>query len=115
MIDRRQLVFAAVALLSATPATAQFTGPSVRGGAMTVAEAGNARLGRYVTLEGSIVSHLRGDYFRFSDGTGEIRVEIPPAAFGGRQIGPDDRVRILGEIDTGRVGRYVWVKSLTPL
>lgn len=111
MISRRQLFVAALSM-TAAPALAQFTGPSVQGQASTVADLANARLGRYVTLEGNIVAHQRADYYTFRDGTGEIRVEIPSAAFGGRQIGPDDGVRIMGEIDTGRTGRYVWVKSL---
>ena len=115
MIARRTVLLAAGAALLAGPAAAQFTGPSVQGQPATVAEALNSRPGRYVTLEGSIVAHLREEYYTFRDSTGDIRVEIPAEAFGGRQIGPNDTVRIMGEIDTGRSGHYVWVKSLQPL
>jgi uncharacterized protein (TIGR00156 family) len=64
-------------------------------------------------MEGNIVAHLRGDYYQFSDGSGEIRVEIPSGTFGGQQVGPQTRVRIMGEVDQGGAGRYVWVKSLS--
>lgn len=96
----------------ASPALAQFTGPSVQGGDTTVAQAQEARLGSYHTLEGNIVSHLRDDYYMFRDSSGEMRVEIAPGRFGGQQIGPEDTVRIMGEVDQGITGRYIWVKSL---
>jgi len=115
MITRTMIAAATCAALLAAPAVAQFTGPSVQGQASTVADAQNTRIGRYVTLEGNIVAHLRGNYYTFRDDSGEMRVEIPADTFGGRQIGPDIRVSIMGEIDTGRGGRYVWVKSLQPL
>ncbi|WP_375691331.1 YgiW/YdeI family stress tolerance OB fold protein [Pseudooceanicola sp. LIPI14-2-Ac024] len=94
-------------------AAAQFSGPSAGGQPATVAAAQSARLGSYVTLEGSIVSHLRGDYYLFSDGSGEIQVEIPQRTFGGQAVTPETRVRIVGEVDR-RIGgqRYIWVKSL---
>jgi uncharacterized protein (TIGR00156 family) len=99
-------------LAIATPALAQFSGPSVQGGQATVAAAMDAPPGSYHTLEGSIVSHLREDYYMFRDSTGELRVEISPGRFGGRQIGPEDTVRIMGELDRGTAGQYLWVKSL---
>jgi uncharacterized protein (TIGR00156 family) len=112
MINRRTFFTAAAAGLAAAPAFAQFTGPSAQGEGTTAAAIENTRVGRYVTLEGNLVAHLRADYYSFSDDSGTVRVEIPRATFGGRQIGPADRVRIMGEVDTGRFGRYVWVKSL---
>ena len=77
MITRRTFLVFMAPILVATAASAQFTGPSVQGGQATVAAAQNARAGSYHTLEGSIVSHLREDYFMFSDSTGEMRVQIP--------------------------------------
>lgn len=108
------LAFCASLLLAST-ATAQFTGPSASGRPATVAETRDARLGSYVTLTGHIVDHQRSDYFTFRDASGEIRVEIAPGVFGGRKIGPDTQVRLLGEVDRGPAGRYVWVKSLEVL
>ena len=96
-------------------ASAQFSGPSATGRASTVVDARDVRLGSYVTLTGHIVDHQRSDYFTFRDDTGEIRVEVAPGVFGGRKVGPDTKVRLLGEVDRGPAGRYVWVKSLEVL
>lgn len=102
----------ALLLLPAT-AAAQFTGPSARGQEMTVAAAQKARPGSYVTLTGRIAAHLREEYYRFVDDSGEIRVEIPDGLWAGRQVGPDQTVRLLGEVDRTMGGaRYVWIKSL---
>lgn len=115
MLSRRaMLAFSLVASL-AVPAAAQFTGPSEQGATGTVADAQDARPGTYVTLEGSIVAHLREDYYRFADDTGEIRVEIPAETFAGREVAPATRLRLQGEVDMGFRGRYVWVESLTIL
>jgi len=108
------LVFCLCASLAAA-AMAQFTGPSVAGRPSTVAETRDARLGSYVTLTGNIVNHQRGDYFTFRDDTGEIRVEIESRLWQGRQVAPQDRVRLMGEVDRGFGGRYVWVKTLDVL
>ena len=101
-----------LAFFLATEATAQFSGPSVTGQTSTVAQTANARLGSYITVTGNIVAHERGDYFTFQDGTGTIRVEIANDVWQGRNIGPQTRVRLLGEVDQGLAGRYLWIKSL---
>ncbi len=112
MFRKRILVAAAFAITAGTT-WAQFTGPSVQGGQSTVSDALNARLGSYVTLQGNLVSHLREDHYMFRDKTGEIRVEISPGRFGGKQVGPEDSIRIMGEVDKNLRGRYIWVKSLS--
>jgi uncharacterized protein (TIGR00156 family) len=100
-------------LMGAVPAVAQFQGPTVQSGpTMTVQEALQARVGSYVTLTGSIVTNLRGNYFEFRDASGSLRVEIEPAVWRGRPVTPTDRVRIFGEIENGPAGRYMWVKTL---
>lgn len=113
MPTRRIFLFSLFAIAGAVPAFAQFTGPSVEGAPTTVANALNARPGTYVTIDGNIVAHLREDYYQFSDGSAEIRIEIPRETFGGQQVGPQTRVRIMGEVDQSMSGRYVWVKSLS--
>jgi uncharacterized protein (TIGR00156 family) len=115
MLVRRTILASLVTSICAAPAFAQFTGPSVQGAPSSVADALNLRVGSYVTLEGNITAHLRGDYFQFSDASGQIRVEIPAATFGGRQVGPQTRVRLMGEVDQSNAGRYLWVKSLNLL
>jgi hypothetical protein len=62
-----------------------------------------------------IVAHQRQNYFSFRDGSGEIRVEIDPGLWQNRKVGPDDKVRLVGELDQGTAGRYLWVKSLEVL
>lgn len=112
MVYRLALVLLSLAIATASPAVAQFTGPSLQGQQSSVAAVQSVRIGSYVALEGSVVAHLREDYYLFRDDSGEIRVEISRRAFAGQEVGPDDRVRIMGEVDSGRSGRYVWVKSL---
>ncbi|AHG18711.1 hypothetical protein Z042_03125 [Chania multitudinisentens RB-25] len=93
-------------------AAANFTGPSATGQASTVQQAMNTRVGSYITLTGHIVAHQRGDYFTFRDDSGTLRVEIEDSVWRGRNVGPETRVRLLGEVDNGPAGRYLWVKSL---
>ena len=104
-----------MALVVATPVAAQFTGPGAAGAEMTVAQAVAARAGTYVTLVGNIVAHQREDYFTFRDASGDIRVEVAAEVFQNRPVAPETNVRLLGEVDTGRSGPYVWVKSLEVL
>ena len=100
-------------LMMVAPALAQFTGPSVQGRGTTVAAVQEVRIGTYVTLTGRITAHLRENYYRFADDTGEIRVEITGQAWQGRSVGPDTKITIMGEVDRTLTGRrYVWVKSL---
>lgn len=93
-------------------ANAQFRGPSGQSGVTTVAAAQDARLGSYVTLKGNIVSHLRGEYYKFRDATGEIRVEVSRGIWRGREVTPTTSVRIMGEVDRGWSGRYIDVERL---
>lgn len=101
--------------LMTSTAMAQFNGPSAAGSTHTVAQLHhnkNVVLGRYVTITGHIVEHLRGDYYTFRDQTGDFRVEIENSVWQNRQINPNDRVRLVGEVNSGGFGRYLWVKSL---
>jgi uncharacterized protein (TIGR00156 family) len=109
---KTKLLLLLLGLLLAAGAGAQFRGPSVAGQTQTVSQVRDTRLGTYVTLTGNIVNHLRGDYFTFRDATGEIRVEIEGPLWRNVKVGPEDTVRLLGEIDRGPAGRYVWVKSI---
>lgn len=108
----RSLVFSLV-LIAACPAAAQFVGPAVTGDEMTIERARSAGVDSYVTVTGSIASHLREEYYIFHDDTGEIRVEIEDELWAGRQVSPDDTVRLRAEVDRRSNGeRYLWVQSL---
>ena len=81
-----------------------------------MAEAQAARPGTYLTLTGSIVAHQRDDCFTFRDDPGEMRVATDDGLWAGRQVGPSDSVRLLGEIDQTAAGvTYLWVKSIDPV
>jgi uncharacterized protein (TIGR00156 family) len=114
-IVKIRLLAVVLGALLFTNAQAQFTGPSAAGRETTVAEVRDTRLGTYVTVTGRIVAHQRGDYYSFRDDTGEIRVEVDSATWRGRAVTPETKVRLLGEIDRGPAGRYLWVKSLEVL
>jgi len=109
---KRLFITSVLCLFLASNAIAQFTGPSATGQPSTVAEVQKANWGSYVILTGNIVEHQRQDYFTFRDQTGDIRVEIEVGTWQGRPVNPQTRVRLLGEVDRGVTGRYVWVKSL---
>ena len=109
---RKKLLAYLMFSVIASTAAAQFTGPGASGRAATVAQVEQARLGSYVTLTGHIVNHQRSSYYTFRDSTGDIRVEIESDVWNNRQVGPDTKVRVLGEVDRGRSGRYIEVKSL---
>ena len=113
-VPTRRAILAA-AFACALPATAlgQFTGPSAAGVEMTVSEALETRPGTYATLAGTITAHLSEEYYRFEDDTGSIRVEIQGGLWRGRRVGPEDRVRLSGEVDRTLAGaRYLWVTGL---
>jgi Uncharacterized conserved protein len=112
---RTKFLFLAAAL-AASPAAAQFTGPSVQGAEMTVEAARAARVDSYVTVTGRIASHLREDYYLFRDATGEIRVEIEDRVWAGRPVDPETDLRLRAEVDRNAAGTvYLWVQSLDVL
>lgn len=96
----------------ASPALAQFSGPSQTNQPTTVQQVADARLGSYVTLSGRIVAHQGEDYYTFRDATGEMRVEIESEVWRNREVDPDTDVRLSGEVDRNRRGRYLSVDSL---
>jgi len=109
---RGRLAIVVLCGLLSPVATAQFTGPGATGQATTAAQVRGARLGSYVIVTGNIVAHQRQNYFTFRDGSGEIRVEIENPVWQNRPIAPETKVRLLGEVDQGIAGRYLWIKSL---
>ncbi len=111
MLNGKHFVLALGSLI-AVAARAQFTGPGAPAPATTVAELRDARMGGYFTVSGKSVAHLSENYCAFRDGSGEVRVEIEPAVWQSRKLGPDDKVRVVAELGQGAAGRYLWIKSL---
>ncbi|MCL2414429.1 MAG: NirD/YgiW/YdeI family stress tolerance protein [Bacteroidales bacterium] len=83
-------------------------------GLMSVSEVLNLRRDDVpVTLQGRIIYHIRSDYYRFSDETGQIRIEIPPRVWGNLRVTADDFIEISGIVDRNFLIRnYVEVRSI---
>lgn len=113
-MKKRMLLLLALGL-GTTAAMAQFTGPNAASQVITVSQVGNARLGSDVTLEGNVIERQREDYYTFRDATGDIRVEIERRVWRDRQVGPEQKVRITGEVERGWSGRYIDVDVLEVL
>ena len=90
---------------------AQFVGGMPRASAMSVKAARAAPIDTYVVVTGSIVAHLREDYYTFRDATGDIRVEISDRVWSGRPVTPKNTVRLVAEVDRNSSGLvYLWVQ-----
>lgn len=96
----------------ATTASAQFVGPGRAGQPITVAQVADARLGSIVAVAGNIIKRQRANYYTFRDETGEIRVEISRAVWRGREVRPETKVKLTGEVERGFFGRYLDVKAV---
>jgi uncharacterized protein (TIGR00156 family) len=101
---------AVMCMLMIAPAMAQFKGPGSAGGyvgpgadnrgSSVAAILKNPVDDQRVTLRGNIIRHIGGDKYMFSDGTGEIRVDIDDHLFPVQPIDESTVVEIIGEVDT---------------
>ena len=99
--------------LAASSAMAQYTGSSAsRGGfqgpgsasdqPMTVANILRTPVDDLrVTLRGNIIRKIGGDKYAFSDGTGEIRVDIDHSEWPAEPVNEKTTVEIIGEVYIG--------------
>jgi uncharacterized protein (TIGR00156 family) len=93
-------VLASAVLLSlAAAASGQYYGPGSGPVGNTVAAARELPDDAPVVLEGYIIRQLRREHYVFRDATGEIQVEIDDKKWVGRRVGPETKVRIIGEMD----------------
>lgn len=109
---KKALMTALVVASSAAfaPAFAQFQGASAGGGFTGPGSANSANTvadilknpvdDQRVTLRGNITRHIGGDKYMFSDGTGEIRVDIDDHEFPPQPINEKTTVEISGKVDT---------------
>lgn len=67
--------------------------------AISVKQAMSATDNSMITLEGNITQQIDDDEFWFTDGTGQIKVEIERHVWNGLNVGPNDKVRIFGKLD----------------
>ena len=89
----------------AVTALAQYSGPSDRKASATARYASVAEVLKnpvddvMVTFEGRLVREVGKEKYLFSDGTGEIRVEIDNDVFPKGAVDDKTRVRIHGEVE----------------
>ncbi|MGR5241691.1 NirD/YgiW/YdeI family stress tolerance protein [Photobacterium damselae] len=77
-----------------------FSGPSVAMNTVkSVLDAGMFSDDRPVTLTGHILTSQGGELYTFTDGTGNITVEIDNENWYGIQVTPKTKITINGEID----------------
>ncbi|MDR3089323.1 MAG: NirD/YgiW/YdeI family stress tolerance protein [Desulfobulbaceae bacterium] len=93
------------------PAGAEFVGPG--SSTSTAREALNMRDDTPVSLVGNIVQRIGGDTYLFRDQTGSINVDIDAVKWDGQKIGPDDKVRIDGEVDRDWMSVEIDVDRIT--
>ncbi|MFN4040951.1 MAG: YgiW/YdeI family stress tolerance OB fold protein [Brevundimonas sp.] len=102
----RTLALAAASTLAlsiASPALAQFQGPGATPSPASVAEILRTPVDdQKVTLSGVIVRKVGDERYIFSDGSGEIQVEIDDDDLPREPFGPRARVEIRGEVDLER-------------
>lgn len=108
------LPLALFSALSTAPAMAAYTGTPAAA-QVSVKDLANQKNDAWVTLQGKLVSQVSHDKYLFSDGSGEIQVEIDQKVWNGVNAGPNDTVKITGEYDRewGMDKNKVDVKSIS--
>ncbi|MBV7437891.1 NirD/YgiW/YdeI family stress tolerance protein [Aeromonas encheleia] len=105
-------VIGLLALMSVSSYTmAAYTGPQEQN-KVSVAQLKDVADDQWVTLEGKLVKHLGGENYLFKDSSGEVEVEVDQKVWRGTEVGPDDLIRIRGEVDHSWNKTEVEVESL---
>jgi uncharacterized protein (TIGR00156 family) len=82
------------------PGFADYRGPGTQPGEITVKQIlDKPHDEQVVVLQGTIVRQEKKDRYVFTDGTGEIRVEIAAKKFPAEPVVPTTRVQIHGEVE----------------
>ena len=103
----KKFALATLFALATTSAFADFNSNNTQAGgfqqatpaAISVKQALQAADNSMITLVGNITQQIDDDEFWFTDGTGQIRVEIERQVWNGLNIGPNDKIRIFGKLD----------------
>ena len=100
-IKRNAIIFSSViALAIPAVAQAQYVGPSTQKTPMTVADVlKNPVDDQNVVLRGHLIKKVGNEKYMFSDGTGEIRVEIEAEDFPAQKIDAKTLIVIRGEVE----------------
>lgn len=95
----RAKVIGLVALMSVSSfAMAAYSGPKEEN-KVSVAQLKEVADDQWVTLEGKLVKHLGGENYLFRDASGEVEVEVDEEVWRGTEVGPEDLIRVRGEVD----------------
>ena len=78
----------------------------------TVSELKHMQDDSYVVLEGKIQKRLGKEEYLFADASGSITVEIDDDEWRGVEVGPQDVVEIIGELDKGVFSDEIDVKQI---
>ena len=102
----KKFALATIFALATTSAFAGFNGRNTQGGfqqaapaAISVKQALSAADNSMITLVGNITQQIDDDEFWFSDGTGQIKVEIERHVWNGLNVDPSDKVKVYGKLD----------------
>ena len=103
----KKFALATLFALATTSAFADFNSNNTQAGgfqqaapaAISVKQAMSATDNSMITLEGNITQQIDDDEFWFTDGTGQIKVEIARHVWNGLNVGSNDKVRIFGKLD----------------
>ncbi len=100
-IKRNAIILSgALALAIPTVVQAQYVGPSTHKAALSVAEIlKNPVDDQIVVLRGNLLKKVGNEKYLFSDGTGEIRVEIEAEDFPIQKIDDKTLIVIRGEVE----------------
>lgn len=86
----------------AAPAWAQFTGQGTQVATPTVAEILAKPVdGQMVRVQGHLLRKIKSETYAFSDGTGEIVMEIDDDDFPKQPVSETTKLEVVGEVDTG--------------
>lgn len=89
--------------LVALPVSAQYVGPNSSPQLTQVAEIlKNPKDDADVIVRGQLLRQVRDEKYMFSDGSGEILVEIDDDDFPRQPVDETTTVELIGEVDTGR-------------
>lgn len=90
-----------------------FSGPSqAQNTVKSIGDSGPFNDDMPVTLSGYITSSNGGELYTFSDGTGEITVEIDYEDWRGLKVNPETKIILSGEVDRDFTGTKVDVDSI---
>ena len=100
-------------MFASTQVSAEFTGAGATEADTTVEQVIEEREeDRDVSMTGFLVKQIDEERYWFKDHTGDIQVEIDPAAFSGTEVTPEMKIRLTGEVEVEFEAVTVDVSSL---